>query len=190
MLSGQSTVIEFDGFGMDPDGDVVTLDRIVTQPERGSATISADGTSIVYASVPGDHGQVSFRYRVADAFGASGEGIVRIGVLDGESNPSPITFTDYVQVQAGAEQHDPGEPALERRRPHPGALRLTDVRPDLPATLVGRQRESGVRTSRRPHPSVDDTTIVDRGRRRSRRRCRSCTTSSRARATPVAASSS
>ncbi|MET0907875.1 MAG: Ig-like domain-containing protein, partial [Ilumatobacteraceae bacterium] len=78
VLSGQSTTIEFDGFGMDPDGDVVTLDRIVTQPERGSATISADGTSIVYASVPGDHGQVSFRYRVADAFGAAGEGSVRI----------------------------------------------------------------------------------------------------------------
>ena len=43
VLSGQSTLVEFDGFGMDPDGDVVTLDRIVTQPDRGSATISADG---------------------------------------------------------------------------------------------------------------------------------------------------
>ena len=74
VLSGQSTVIEFNGFGADPDGDVVALDRIVTQPERGSATISADGTSIVYASVPGDRGQVSFRYRVADGFGAARRG--------------------------------------------------------------------------------------------------------------------
>ena len=94
-------VIEFDGFGMDPDGDVVTLDRIVKQPESGAATISADGASILYSSVPGYSGQVSFRYRVVDALGETGEGIVRIGVLDGESNPSPITFTDYVQVQAG-----------------------------------------------------------------------------------------
>ena len=53
VLSGQSTVIEFDGFGMDPDGDVVTLDRIVSQPESGSATISADGESILYSSVAG-----------------------------------------------------------------------------------------------------------------------------------------
>ena len=87
MLSGQSTAIEFNGFGMDPDGDVVTLDRDLTQPERGSATISADGTSIVYASVPGDQGQVSFRYRVVDSLGATGEGIVRIGVLDERVQP-------------------------------------------------------------------------------------------------------
>src|SRR5690606_35018262 len=85
----------------DPDGDVVTLDRIVTQPERGAATISADGKSIVYSSVAGDKGQVTFRYRVVDAFGDTGEARVRIGVLDAESNPSPVTFTDYVQVQAG-----------------------------------------------------------------------------------------
>ena len=74
-------------------GDVVTLDRIVEQPERGAATISADGASIVYASVPGDSGQRSFRYRVVDEFGETGEATVRIGVLDGQANPSPVTFT-------------------------------------------------------------------------------------------------
>ncbi|HEX7825711.1 MAG TPA: Ig-like domain-containing protein, partial [Mycobacterium sp.] len=100
VLSGQSTVVEFDGFGMDPDGDVVSLERIVSQPASGSATIAADGESILYTSVPGYRGQASFRYRVVDAFGVSGEGVVRIGVLDSQSNPSPITFTDYVQVQA------------------------------------------------------------------------------------------
>ena len=120
VLSGQSTVVEFDGFGMDPDGDVVSLDRIVSQPESGSATIAADGESILYSSVAGYRGQASFRYRVVDAFGETGEGVVRIGVLDSQSNPSPITFTDYVQVQAGADQLDPGQPARERRRPHDG----------------------------------------------------------------------
>ncbi|WP_345801515.1 Ig-like domain-containing protein [Microbacterium sp. AZCO] len=135
VLSGQSTVIEFDGFGMDPDGDVVTLDRIVSQPNSGAATISADGTSIQYSSVPGYRGQVSFRYRVVDAFGATGEGTVRIGVLDGQSNPSPITFTDYVQVQAGADSTIRVSPLSNDIDPTMGGLTLTGVRPDVTATL-------------------------------------------------------
>jgi hypothetical protein len=135
VLSGASTAIEFDGFGMDPDGDVVTLDRILTQPESGSATISADGSSIVYSSVPGYRGQVSFRYRAVDASGAAGEGTIRVGVLDADANPSPVTFTDYVQVQAGAENTIRVSPLANDIDPTQGTLRLKDVRPDLPETL-------------------------------------------------------
>ena len=152
MLSGQSTLVEFDGFGMDPDGDVVTLDRIVSQPDRGSATISADGASILYSSVPGHRGQVSFRYRVVDALGETGEGTVRIGVLDGQSNPSPITFTDYVQVQAGEGNTIRVSPLSNDVDPTMGTLALTDVRPDVPADPRRRQRERRVRAPRRPHP--------------------------------------
>ncbi|GAA1943868.1 Ig-like domain-containing protein [Microbacterium deminutum] len=164
VLSGQSTVIEFDGFGMDPDGDVVTLDRVVTQPQRGSATISADGTSLVYASVPGDHGQVSFRYRVVDSFGATGEGTVRIGVLDGEANPSPITFTDYVQVQAGAGSSIRVSPLSNDVDPTGGALRITAVSPDLPQTLAdGTVNDEYTRLDRRIASTDDTTVVVDAG---------------------------
>lgn len=136
VLSGQSTAIVFDGFGMDPDGDVVTLDRIVTQPENGSAAISADGESIVYSSVVGHSGQASFRYRVVDAFGETGEATVRVGVLDAQANPSPITFTDYVQVQAGENSTIRVSPLANDIDPTQGTLELTDVRPDLPASLL------------------------------------------------------
>lgn len=136
VLSGGTTSIEFTGFGIDPDGDAVVLDRIVSQPDRGIASLSADGGSIVYTSVPGDRGQVSFRYRVADSAGATGEGTVRIGVLDAEANPSPITFTDYVQVQAGPENTIRVSPLANDVDPTQGRLALTDVRPDLPETLV------------------------------------------------------
>ncbi|WP_243075601.1 Ig-like domain-containing protein [Microbacterium sp. SS28] len=135
VLSGQSVLVEFDGFGMDPDGDVVTLDRIMTQPETGAATISADGASILYSSVAGRPGQVSFRYRVVDAFGATGEGTVRIGVLDGASNPSPITYTDYVQVQAGHDSRIRVSPLSNDLDPTMGRLSLQSVRPDLPEFL-------------------------------------------------------
>ncbi|MFJ6651279.1 Ig-like domain-containing protein [Microbacterium sp. NPDC091313] len=136
VLSGGTTRIEFDGFGMDPDGDVVTLDRIVAQPDRGSATISADGEAIVYSALPGDRGQVTFRYRVTDAAGATGEGTVRVGILDAEANPSPITFTDYVQVQAGEDNSIRVSPLANDIDPTQGRLAITGVRPDLPETFA------------------------------------------------------
>lgn len=136
VLSGGTTSIDFDGFATDPDGDAVVLDRIVSQPDRGTAAISADGSAIVYTSIAGDRGQVSFRYRVADSSGATGEGTVRIGVLDAEANPSPVTFTDYVQVQAGAESTIRVSPLANDVDPTQGRLQLTAVRPDLPETLV------------------------------------------------------
>ncbi|MDQ1123361.1 Ig-like domain-containing protein [Microbacterium trichothecenolyticum] len=136
VLSGGTTTIDFRGFGIDPDGDAVTLDRIATQPDRGTASVSPDGSSIVYSSIPGDRGQISFRYRVSDTAGATGEGTVRIGVLDAEANPSPITFTDYVQVQAGADSTIRVSPLANDIDPTQGRLKLTGVRPDLPEKLV------------------------------------------------------
>lgn len=164
VLSGQSTLIEFDGFGMDPDGDVVTLDRIVEQPERGAAAISADGASIVYSSVPGDSGQASFRYRVVDAFGEAGEATVRIGVLDSQANPSPVTFTDYVQVQAGEGNTIRVSPLANDVDPTLGTLAITDVRPDLPAVLQdGSANPEFARLDDRLRSVSDSTVVIEAG---------------------------
>ncbi|KQP69636.1 hypothetical protein ASF40_17425 [Microbacterium sp. Leaf288] len=159
VLSGQSTILEFDDFGADPDGDVVTLDRIVEQPARGAATITADGGSIMYTSVPGDSGQVSFRYRVVDAFGATADGTVRIGVLDSQANPSPVTFTDYVQVQAGAGNTIRVSPLSNDVDPTLGELRVTDIRPDVPATLVDGSDNPEFARLNEQIVGADDTTV-------------------------------
>ncbi|MEV4687183.1 Ig-like domain-containing protein [Microbacterium sp. LWH3-1.2] len=159
VLSGQSALIEFDDFGTDPDGDVVTLDRIVDQPERGAATVTADGASIMYTSVPGDSGQVSFRYRVVDAFGATADGTVRIGVLDGQANPSPVTFTDYVQVQAGEGNTIRVSPLSNDADPTLGELRITDIRPDVPGTLVDGSENPEYARLNEQIVGADDTTV-------------------------------
>lgn len=135
VLAGQSVLIPFDGYGMDPDGDTVTLTGIDGQPQSGVATISPDGASILYTSVSGYRGQVSFTYEVTDEFGAVGKGTVRVGVLDDQSNPSPVTFTDYVQVQASETNSVRVSPLANDIDPTMQGLTLTDVRPDLPATL-------------------------------------------------------
>ena len=160
VLSGQSTVVEFDGFGMDPDGDVVSLDRIVSQPESGSATIAADGESILYSSVAGYRGQASFRYRVIDAFGQTGEGVVRIGVLDSQSNPSPVTFTDYVQVQAGQTSSIRVSPLANDVDPTMGTLEVTGVRPDVPSSLSDGSANPEYERLDSRLASVGDATVV------------------------------
>lgn len=131
--SGRSVSIPFERFTSDPDGDTVTLDRIVTQPEHGSATISAEGDAIVYTSAPEFAGQIRFTYEVRDDFGDTGIGEVRVGVLDSEVNPSPVTYSDYVQVQVGTDSETVVHPLDNDIEPNGTALTLIDVRPNAPA---------------------------------------------------------
>lgn len=164
VASGMSTTIPFVGFGMDPDGDVVRLDRIVSQPTHGSAAISPDGTSIVYTSTAGTSGQDTFTYRVVDAFGASGEGTVRIGVLSGEANPSPITYTDYVHVQAGDGSVIRVHPLANDLDPMQGTLKLVGVRPDVPEfALDGSESPEYTRLSSRILNVTDNTVAIAAG---------------------------
>ena len=130
VLSGETIEIPFDSFGIDPDGDEVTLDRVLAQPARGTASVSAAGDAIVYTSIAGDHGAVEFEYRVRDTSGATGTSMVRIGVLDQRADPRPITFSDYVEVEAGAGNQVVVMPASNDVDPGGGALTLLDVTPD------------------------------------------------------------
>ena len=136
VLSGQTTRIDFSQYGVDPDGDQVVLDRIVTQPARGTASITPDGQAIVYASNPGSPGgQDTFTYRVTDAAGESRDGVARVGVLDEQSNPAPITFTDYVQVTAGQQESTNVSPLQNDVDPTNGTLTISDVIPNISAEL-------------------------------------------------------
>ena len=133
VLSGETVKIPFDSFGVDPNGDTVVLDRVLTQPERGTASITATGEAIMFSSPLDFHGAIEFEYRVRDTVGATGIALVRIGVLDQRSNPSPITFSDYVEVQAGIDNHVAVFPAANDIDPGGERLTLTAVTPDAPA---------------------------------------------------------
>ena len=162
VLSGLSTTIPFDGFGVDPDGDAIRLDRIVTQPTVGSAALSADGTAMTYTSVPGYAGQQSFTYSVVDEFGERGQATVRIGVLGGDANPSPVTYTDYVAVQAGLGSTLTVSPLANDLDPTQGTLSITDVRPDTPEETLdgGTSAEYARLTSMIQSTSKDEVVIA------------------------------
>ncbi len=133
VLSGESVSIEVDGYGIDPDGDTVTLDKLTTQPAHGSAAISATGDAIVYTSTPGSSGQDSFTYQVRDAYGATATATVRIGILDAESDPSPVTYSDYAQAQAGADSTVVVSPVDNDVDPAGSELSLIQVEPNAQA---------------------------------------------------------
>ena len=133
VLAGTAVSIPFDSFGVDPDGDNVVLERVVSQPTRGSAAIALSGDAIVYTSSPSYAGPIEFQYRVTDSLGESGTASVRIGVIDAASDPSPITYSDYVEVQLGRSNRITVRPSANDIDPAGKPLTVTDVVPDAPA---------------------------------------------------------
>ncbi|MGO2746704.1 Ig-like domain-containing protein [Microbacterium sp.] len=135
-LSGQSVSVSVPTTGMDADGDSVVL-ASVEQPSKGSgtATISSRGDTIVYRAPAGgvSGGQVTFPYTVRDTQGEEGTGLVRIGVLDGKvENSAPVTFSDYVRVEAGSSIPVVLDPRANDLDPAHGELELVELVPNAP----------------------------------------------------------
>ncbi|WP_144018482.1 Ig-like domain-containing protein [Demequina sp. NBRC 110051] len=130
VAAGQEVRLPFDGTGTDPDGDSVALNRVETQPESGSARVSSDGRSLVYAAEAGFSGQASFTFSVIDARGATATATATIGVLAEQLDPRPVTYTDYVQAQVGEDRRVIITPTANDVDLGGGELTLTQVRPD------------------------------------------------------------
>lgn len=136
VLSGQTVSLPVPVTGMDSDGDRVVLIG-TDQPEKGSgtATISANGEAIVYRAPAGgvDGGQVDFRYTVRDPQGEEGTGVVRIGVLDADvDDAAPVTFSDYVRVEAGSNTPIVLDPRSNDLDPAQSELEITELVPNAP----------------------------------------------------------
>jgi len=161
VLSGQTVSLRVPANGMDSDGDRVVLAGI-EQPEKGAgtATISASGESIVYrapaAGVQG--GQASFRYTVRDPQGEEGTGVVRIGVLDADVDDSaPVTFSDYVRVEAGSKTPIVLDPRSNDLDPAQSELEITELVPNAPPV-------KGNPLYDRLNALIDTDTDLDEGR--------------------------
>ena len=132
VASGESVSLAFDGTGLDPDGDKVNLQRVETQPAAGIAAVAADGLGIVYTSPAGFSGQVSFTYSVLDARGQTAIGTATVGVIAADLEARPVTYTDYVQAQAGVGRTVVVVPTANDFDLAGGELSLVDVSPDAP----------------------------------------------------------
>ncbi|MDA3147560.1 hypothetical protein JSO19_09215 [Leucobacter sp. UCMA 4100] len=130
VLTGQQVTIPFTPQVTGGNGDVPVLDRVLTQPDLGTASLAPGGDGIVFSSTPGTSGQTQFTYRVKDSEGLTGVGTVRVGVLGEESDPSPVTYSDYAQVQAGPDNKVVLSPLDNDVDPSGTALSLKDVVPN------------------------------------------------------------
>jgi len=132
VASGETVQLAFDGTGLDPDGDKVSLQRVESQPASGIASVAADGQSILYASTPGFSGQVSFTYSVVDARGQTATGTATVGVIAIELEARPVTYADYVQAQVGVGRTVVIVPTANDIDLAGGTLSLVDLSPDAP----------------------------------------------------------
>ncbi|MFT4258555.1 Ig-like domain-containing protein [Microbacterium sp.] len=136
VLSGQTVSVPVPTTGVDADGDGVVLTG-VEQPRQGqgTVTISAGGTAVVYRA-PADGvegGQTSFRYTVRDPQGEEGTAVVRIGVLDADlDDVAPVTFSDYVRVEAGSSIPVVLDPRANDLDPGQSELEITELVPNAP----------------------------------------------------------
>ena len=98
--SGDSVVIHIPIYGVDPDGDSVTVIGIASAPALGRVT-AITPTSITYQAYPNqtNTGTDSFDYVVADRYGQTGIGKVRIGLAAVELFPPSVAVDDMVTAQ-------------------------------------------------------------------------------------------
>jgi hypothetical protein len=163
VLSGQTVTLAVPATGMDSDGDRVVLTDI-EQPGKGSgtATISARGDAIVYRAPAGgvEGGQASFRYTVRDPQGEEGTGLVRIGVLDADlDDAAPVTFSDYVRVEAGSSTPVVLDPRSNDLDPAQGELEITELVPNAPP-VPGNPLFERLNALIDPETSLEDGRVV------------------------------
>ncbi|QDZ14130.1 Ig-like domain-containing protein [Humibacter ginsenosidimutans] len=139
-FAGSSVPVTVPLTGIDPDGDSVSLDGIVSQPTLGRIAATTS-TSFTYEAYPGSGGTDTFTYKVTDTYGKSATGTVRVGVIPRPSQlQPPVAVNDIVQVKPGrtasvpvlANDSDPNGYTIAVQK------KLTDVDPALKASVHGQ----------------------------------------------------
>lgn len=101
VLAGNSIRVEIPLDGIDPDGDSAQLLNFPVGPSLGA--IDSQGSDFfVYHSSAAASGTDSFTYKVFDAFGATGDGEIKIAVIPPpKSLSNPIASPDSISVRPG-----------------------------------------------------------------------------------------
>ncbi|HUH53447.1 MAG TPA: Ig-like domain-containing protein, partial [Microbacteriaceae bacterium] len=110
----------------------LNITRIIDQPSKGSASVNSEADKIVYVSESDFSGQVSFRYEASDERGNLISGNVKVGVLDAEADPRPVTYSDYFQAQVGEKNAVSVFPLANDIDPTNTGLSLLSVVPNEP----------------------------------------------------------
>jgi hypothetical protein len=102
--AGDEAVIQIPVYGVDPDGDSVTVTGVTTSPALGRI-VAIGPHSISYQSYPDSAGTDTFTYQVADPYGLTGTASVRVAVLPAGSPQPPVAVNDVLNAPPGASLH-------------------------------------------------------------------------------------
>jgi hypothetical protein len=107
-VSGSRVTINVPTYGVDPDGDSVTVAGLVPGPANGELPskgriLAITATTISYEAFPTSIGTDSFGYRVVDRYGRTGVAQVAIGVVPPGDPQPPVAINDVVQASPGVQ---------------------------------------------------------------------------------------
>ena len=102
--AGDVAVIQIPAYGIDPDGDSVTVTGVTVPPTLGRI-VAIGPDSISYQSYPDSPGTDTFTYQVADPYGMTGTAQVRIAVLPPGPPQPPVAVDDVLNAPPGASLH-------------------------------------------------------------------------------------
>ncbi len=102
--AGDVAVIQIPVYGVDPDGNSVTVTGVTVPPTLGRI-VAIGPDSISYQSYPDSAGTDTFTYQVADRYGVTGTAQVRIAVLPPGPPQPPVAVDDVLNAPPGASLH-------------------------------------------------------------------------------------
>ena len=102
--AGDVAVIQIPVYGVDPDGDSVTVTGVTVPPTLGRVVAIGPDT-ISYQSYPDSAGTDSFTYQVTDPYGLTGTATVRVAVLPPGPPQPPVAVDDVLSAPPGANLH-------------------------------------------------------------------------------------
>ena len=102
--AGDVAVIQIPVYGVDPDGDSVTVTGVTSPPALGRI-VAIGPHSISYQSYPDSAGTDTFTYQVTDPYGLTGTASVRIAVLPPGPPQRPVAVDDVLNAPPGASLH-------------------------------------------------------------------------------------
>ena len=102
--AGDVAVTQIPVYGIDPDGDSVTVTGVTVPPSLGRIVAIGPDT-ISYQSYPGSAGTDTFTYQVTDPYGLTGTAQVRIGILPPGPPQPPVAVNDVINAPPGVPLH-------------------------------------------------------------------------------------
>ena len=124
---GETVNIDVIGNDSDPDGDTISVTRIVTQPDNGVAVLREDGT-VDYTPAAGFTGTDTFTYEIEDGNGGTDVAAVTVHVEEDDAPPPKSPVDKRPDAVNDAFDGVGGEPIT-------GSVALNDDLGDTPSTF-------------------------------------------------------